>query len=141
MKKLGLFFCLLCLGLSGCANGAAVGIGGGAGSSGAGGGIGLSLPLGEGSDQQSSGNATGEQGGADYLNSNLSGPYPDPNCNQPMKPDPGDSAGLYMIYQQQLEQYRVCIDTYAKNAKNDMMEIENKANNALREYRMFVTMP
>lgn len=140
MNKFSLYFCLLCLGLSGCANGASVGIGGGAGSYGAGGGIGLSFPL-EASEQQSTAAATEEQAGAHYLSSNLNTPYPKHDCYQPMKPDSGDSAGSYMLYKQQLEKYRICIDTYARNAKNDMMDIEAKANSALREYRLFVTRP
>lgn len=73
--------------------------------------------------------------------SNLSTPYPDNNCRQPLKPDPGDGGGLYMIYQQQLDAYTNCVNDYVKNAKHDMMVIENKANFAMREYRSFVSLP
>lgn len=153
---LGVFvFCL-----SACGTGATVGVGGGGGSYGGGGGIGISFPVGgdsggqyeQGQPKQAEpGTQEGEEAehdsesvgvaGPNYIGSNLGSPYPKPNCYQPMKPDRGDSSGSYMIYKQQLDKYRICVDTYVKNAKNDMIDIENKANSALREYRQFVTMP
>ncbi len=85
--------------------------------------------------------AGNQQAAQAWEGSNLSTPYPDNNCNQPLKPDPGDGGGLYMIYQQQLDAYTKCINDYVKNAKHDIMIIENKANFAMREYRGFVTLP
>ena len=83
----------------------------------------------------------GQANTSTYLGSNLYSPYPKPNCYEPMKPDRDDSAGSYMLYKQQLDKYRICVDTYVKNAKNDMQDIEAKANSALRQYRLFVTRP
>lgn len=133
-KKYIFLVSLLALTLTACGSGAGLSVGGGGGSSGAGGGVGLTFPVGGDSGAPAATSATS-------LGSNLASSYPDHNCQQPMKPDPGDSDGLFMVYKQQLDRYRMCIDTYVKNAKNDMQSIENKANSALREYRQFVTMP
>ncbi len=73
--------------------------------------------------------------------SNLFSPYPSHSCYEPLKPDRDDSAGSYMIYRKQLDTYRTCIDTYVRNAKSDISEIESKANSALRQYNNFVRMP
>ena len=163
-KHLYLLIVLFCFALSACASGATVGVGGHGGSYGAGGGIGISFPVGgDGSGDESATQTQGtqQQGGSEeptlehdpaavdamgqsagnYIGSNLQRPYPKHNCDQPMKPSSDDSHGMYMIYKQRLDKYRLCIDTYAKNAKNDMQDIEAKANSALREYRLFVTRP
>ncbi|MBQ4132857.1 MAG: hypothetical protein IJD04_03865 [Desulfovibrionaceae bacterium] len=138
MNKARLYLVLFCLMLSGCASGATVGIGGGGGSYGGGGGIGISFPVGSGETDSPSNYGTPLP---NYMTSNLSQAYPDPNCYQPMKPDADDSTGSFMVYKQQLDKYRVCIDTYVQKAKNDMQTIEAKANSAMREYRLFVTRP
>ena len=142
MNKTCLYLAVFCMLLSGCGSGATVGIGGSAGSGGSSGGIGISFPMGQdpaGSSSVSSSSSRGDL--PNYMTSNLNQPYPDPDCYQPLKPDRDDSAGSFMVYRQQLERYRVCIDTYAAKAKNDMETIEAKANNALREYRLFVSRP
>lgn len=134
--------------------GSTTSIGAGGGNHGGGGGIAISFPLE--SENSDSGYSTTEsttttEAGMENadpnspsgtaLNSNLLSAYPKHNCYQPMKPSSDDSSGQYMIYKQQLDKYRLCIDTYVKNAKNDMIDIENKANNAMREYRLFVNRP
>lgn len=152
LNKLTFFICSLSLALTAC-GGATTSIGAGGGSYGGGGGVAISFPVGDASSQNSNSSSVkntqpGELGldknandNSAYIGSNLFKPYPKNDCYEPMKPDRDDSAGSYMLYKQQLDTYRMCIDTYVKNAKNDMQDIEAKANSALRQYQLFVTRP
>lgn len=151
LNKLLFAICSLSLALTAC-SGATTSIGAGGGSYGGGGGVAISFPVGDASSSNTGSstvnnnantaeNSTTNTNSGAYIGSNLFKPYPKNDCYEPMKPDRGDSAGSYMLYKQQLDTYRMCIDTYVKNAKNDMQDIEAKANSALRQYQLFVTRP
>ena len=151
-SKLAFAICSLSFVLTAC-TGATTSIGGGGGSYGGGGGVAISFPVGESSPQNSrtsnvnSKTQSGElamkndANNGSYIGSNLFKPYPKNDCYEPMKPDRDDSAGSFMLYRQQLDTYRWCIDTYVKNAQNDIQDIETKAHNAQRQYKLFVNRP
>lgn len=115
-----------------------VGVGVGGGRHGAGGGVGVSFPVeSQNSDYYSPENTTQNQ----HTAYNYGPAYPLPNCKQPtgLAPDRDDPYILRWQYQKQLDDYRDCIQAYIAKAKRDQEIIQERIEQANREYQHFMT--
>lgn len=127
-----------CVFFTGC-GGSTVGIGVGGGSYGAGGGVGVSFPVDSGQnnyDANSNGayarGATGTGYGAGY---------PVHNCVEPkgLPPDRDDPYILRQQYWNELDDYRDCVQAYIAKAKQDQQFIQERVDQANRDYQRFMT--
>ncbi len=133
--KLWPFVC--CVLLVACAPGT-VGVGVGGGSHGAGGGVGVSFPV----ESESNYNYTPEDNMTTTAQKNHFGPgYPFHNCKQPqgLPPDRDDPYALRWKYQREVDDYRDCIQAYIAKAKRDQDIIQDRIEQANREYQRFMT--
>ena len=136
-NKYSLLF-LLSLLIASCTP-SAVGVGVGGGSHGAGGGVGVTFPM---ESQNNSYNSTDNtSAGAQPVNHNFGPTYPLPNCKQPegLPPDRDDPSILRWQYQKQVDDYRDCIQAYIAKAKRDQGIIQERIEQASREYQRFMT--
>ena len=127
-------FCIL---LAACSP-STVGIGVGGGHHGAGGGVGISFPV------ENSSNSETDNTRA-YApppkNAGYGASYPLHNCEEPqgLPPDRDDPYILRQKYWDELDNYRDCIQAYIAKAKQDQRFIQERIDQANREYQRFMT--
>ena len=126
-----------CVFLTACTP-SAVGIGVGGGHHGAGGGVGVTFPVDNQSNYSSddSGPYTSGATGTSY-----GAGYPPHNCVEPqgLPPDRDDPYILRQKYWDEADDYRDCIQAYIARAKQDQQFIQNRIDQANREYQRFRT--
>ena len=131
-------FCAL---LASCTPGT-VGIGVGGGHHGAGGGVGVSFPVDNQSDENNY-SARDDDGGYTYgaTGTSYGAGYPPHNCVEPqgLPPDRDDPYILRQKYWDEVDDYRDCIQAYIARAKQDQQFIQNRIEQANREYQRFMT--
>ena len=137
MKSIFLWLAICCTGLSACTP-STVGIGVGGGGHGAGGGVGVSFPVGE----QNSYTADKPEGyGPGSTGTSYGAAYPTHNCQEPkgLPPDRDDPYILRQKYWDELDAYRDCIQAYIAKGKQDQRFIQERIEQANREYQRFMT--